>query len=327
MALRGEDDSEQELDVVFENENNLLKGVPKQDLTPGTYTVTVTVTDGLTIPLNHSSSWWVFSYGVPPTPVEEPSPTVVEKVVLPPREEVPVWGFPPPENIVVEGAAPAQEFSAHFGPYSAVVNRIEVTLSENVRVELRFENLENIPPGIPEPENLIIYACFRILLNVPENIVQETRVTFSVDKSWIEQRVKENTVALHKYIEENGLWKSLPTIQTDKNGTHVFYSAWAEGLSVFVVGGVPRVVQPPPLEEQVLEEPQVPAEEPPVPIEEQVPAEEPPVPVEEQVPAEEPQLLQERRPLGERPQLPEGGGLMLVLLAVALLILVIFWFW
>jgi PGF-pre-PGF domain-containing protein len=314
MALRGEDGSELELDVVFENENNLLKGVPKQDLTSGTYTVTVTVTDGLTIPLNHSSSWWVFSYGVPPTPVEEPSPAVAEKVVLPPREEVPVWGFPPPENIVVEGAAPAQEFSAHFGPYPVVVNRIEVTLSENVRVELRFENLENIPPGTPEPENLIIYACFRILLNVSENIVQETRVTFSVDKWWVEQRVEENTVALHKYIEENGLWKSLPTIQTDENGTHVFYSAWAEGLSVFVVGGVPRVVQPPPLEEQVLEEPQVPAEEPPVPIEEP------------QVPAEEPQLPQERRPIGER-QVPEGGGLMLVLLAVALLILVIFWFW
>jgi PGF-pre-PGF domain-containing protein len=133
-----------------------------------------------------------------------------------------------------------------------VVSEVKVTLFENrENIRLSLDSIENLSSKIPEPENLVVYSYFRILSNVPENIIRTTKVVFSVVKAWIEQNVDENTIALYLYREEVDSWEPLETIKTKENETHVFYSAQLEGFSTFAVcGRALRVVPAPPSKEK-----------------------------------------------------------------------------
>jgi len=237
MGLLRENDENVPLSVSFEN--NLLKGVLEENLSPGSYRVVVTASDGLTTFINSTTMWWVFSFGTSPTAAEAPAPTSTG-IVLPPPEELPVSGFPPPENLEIKGGDSGDEFSVSLQEYADPVEELKVYFTENrENVALGVETSAQPPEGVEIPENLAVYSYIRISANISDEVVKEVEILFSVEKEWAGREL-EGPVGL--YYWDGSEWRSSNVTQRSDNETHLVYSASVSGLSPLMVGGTPKEV-------------------------------------------------------------------------------------
>ncbi|MEM2192571.1 MAG: PGF-pre-PGF domain-containing protein, partial [Candidatus Hadarchaeales archaeon] len=246
MSLLRGDGSPVEIDVVYEN--GVLRGMPKSELSPGPYFVTVTAKDGWTIDLNSATACWFFSVANPhPPPVSIPQPPSFTEAIIKNKQPPLVVEMVPTSKItfLLNLITAGEEFSLSLSPYEMKVRTVTMMISENrENFAISVKLLENLSAGTPFIEDFLPYEFFEIRTD-DDSLVQGIKISFEVSKEWINNNdMYENNLLL--YLLENGEWKKGEMVREGENSSHLFFSAQLPRPLLFGIGGCKTTQRAPP---------------------------------------------------------------------------------
>jgi len=114
------------------------------------------------------------------------------------------------------------------------ISNLSIKLKEVIRnVTIYFEKIDEKPPEVSSPPGLV-YAYYKIDVNISETSIEKADITFWVLKEWLAtQGATKDGVVMLRY--HDGEWLRLPTRAIGENSTHFKFLAETPGFSIFAI--------------------------------------------------------------------------------------------
>lgn len=115
------------------------------------------------------------------------------------------------------------------------ITEVDVTAASSIsNVKITITSLNTQPSSVSIAAPGMVYNYLSIESTAPASAVAEFRITFRVEKSWIEANdIDVSAITLNHY--KNGAWTSLDTSQTSEDGVYIYFTATTPSLSYFAI--------------------------------------------------------------------------------------------
>ena len=137
-------------------------------------------------------------------------------------------------NFAISIAVATPEAPVRLRIANSHITEISIVFKEVAKnVTIYFEKLLERPLSVPKPPGLV-YAYYKISMNISREVLKEAHITFWVLKKWlVANKATTKDVTMLRYSV--GKWEELPTRLIGENATHFKFVAETPEFSMFAI--------------------------------------------------------------------------------------------